>query len=258
MTTATHPSGAALLLVLWAITVISFSVLWMANVVNLELETTVSDSAGLTARQIAVSGVALGLHPQVKRDDTELLNRDLGAGERMEVRIRGEGARFNLNRLLKDQDRITMLNLFTLWGLTADEGNALIDKLTDWVDEDEFRTGFGGAERTEYEAVGITDAPANRPFRSVPEMGRVLDMEKLAALKPDWAESFTIFGDGLIDVNEAEADVLQAVTGATPEMVQGILQQRRGSDEIEPSEDDLRFDDVGQVAGWLAGSTLPL
>jgi general secretion pathway protein K len=258
MTTATHPSGAALLLVLWAITVISFSVLWMANVVNLELETTVSDSAGLTARQIAVSGVALGLHPQVKRDDTELLNRDLGAGERMEVRIRGEGARFNLNRLLKDQDRITMLNLFTLWGLTADEGNALIDKLTDWVDEDEFRTGFGGAERTEYEAVGITDAPANRPFRSEPEMGRVLDMEKLAALKPDWAESFTIFGDGLIDVNEAEADVLQAVTGATPEMVQGILQQRRGSDEIEPSEDDLRFDDVGQVAGWLAGSTLPL
>ena len=258
MTTATHPSGAALLLVLWAITVISFSVLWMANVVNLELETTVSDSAGLTARQIAVSGVALGLHPQVKRDDTELLNRDLGAGERMEVRIRGEGARFNLNRLLKDQDRITMLNLFTLWGLTADEGNALIDKLTDWVDEDDFRTGFGGAERTEYEAVGITDAPANRPFRSVPEMGRVLDMEKLAALKPDWAESFTIFGDGLIDVNEAEADVLQAVTGATPEMVQGILQQRRGSDEIEPSEDDLRFDDVGQVAGWLAGSTLPL
>ena len=258
MTTATHPSGAALLLVLWAITVISFSVLWMANVVNLELETTVSDSAGMTARQIAVSGVALGLHPQVKRDDTELLNRDLGAGERMEVRIRGEGARFNLNRLLKDQDRITMLNLFTLWGLTADEGNALIDKLTDWVDEDEFRTGFGGAERTEYEAVGITDAPANRPFRSVPEMGRVLDMEKLAALKPDWAESFTIFGDGLIDVNEAEADVLQAVTGATPEMVQGILQQRRGSDEIEPSEDDLRFDDVGQVAGWLAGSTLPL
>lgn len=51
-----RPSGAALLLVLWAITVISFAVLWMAGVVNLELETTVSDSAGLRARQIAVSG----------------------------------------------------------------------------------------------------------------------------------------------------------------------------------------------------------
>ena len=173
------------------------------------------------------------------------------------MRIRGEGARFNINQLLQDQDRITLLNLFTLWGLTADDGNALIDKLADWTDEDEFRTGFGGAERAEYEAVGITDAPANRPFRSVPEMGRVLDMEKLAALKPDWAESFTIFGDGLIDVNEAGADVLQAATGITPEMVQGILQQRRGGDGVEPSEDDLRFDYISQVAGWLAGSTLP-
>jgi type II secretory pathway component PulK len=220
--------GAALLLVLWAITVISFAVLWMADVVNLELETTISDSAGLRARQIAVSGVALGLHPQVEREDTGLLNQDFGEGERMEVRIRGEGARFNINQLLKEQDRITMVNLFTLWGLNADEANALIDKLTDWIDEDDFRTGFNGAEGPEYEALGITDAPANRPFRSVQEMGRVLDMEKLAAVKPDWAESFTIFGDGKIDVNEAEADVLQAATGSTPEMVQGILQQRRG------------------------------
>ena len=257
MTAQIRPSGAALLLVLWAITVISFAVLWMADAVNLELETTLSDSAGLRARQIAVSGVALGLHRQVKREDTGLLNRDFGAGERMEVRVRGEGGRFNINRMLQEQDRITLLNLFTLWGLSADEGNALIDKLADWVDQDEFRTGFGGAERAEYEAVGITDAPANRPFRSVPEMGRVLGMEKLAALKPDWAESFTIFGDGQIDVNEAGAEVLQAATGITPEMVQGILQQRRGSDGVEPSEDDQRFDDVSQVAGWLAGSTLP-
>lgn len=253
-----HPTrGAALLLVLWAITVVSFAVLWMANVVNLELETTVSDSAGLRARQIAVSGVAIGLHPQVEREDTELLNRDFGAGERMEVRIRGEGSRFNINQLVQQQDRMTLLNLFTLWGLTADEANPLIDKLIDWVDEDEFRTGFGGAEMAEYELAGIPDAPANRPFRSVREMARVLDMEKVAALKPDWYESFTIFGDGLIDVNEANAEVLQAATGITPEMVEGILQQRRGPDGIEPSEDDFRFDDVAQVAGWLGGSTLP-
>jgi type II secretory pathway component PulK len=253
----TTKSGAALLLVLWAITVISFAVLWAANVVNLELETTISDSAGLRARQIAVSGVALGLHPQVKREDTELLNRDFGAGERMEVRVRGEGARFNINQLIQQQDRITMVNLLTLWGLNPDEANALIDKWTDWTDEDEFRTGFGGAERGDYEALGIANAPANRPFRSVSEMARVLGMEELANLKPDWADSFTIFGDGKIDVNEADAGVLQAATGIVPEMVEGILQQRRGPDGIEPSEDDFRFEDVSQLAGWLAGSMLP-
>ena len=257
MTPRTTKSGAALLLVLWAITVISFAVLWAANVVNLELETTISDSAGLRARQIAVSGVALGLHPQVKREDTELLNRDFGAGERMEVRIRGEGARFNINQLIQQQDRITMVNLLTLWGLNPDEANALIDKWTDWTDEDEFRTGFGGAERGDYEALGIANAPANRPFRSVSEMARVLGMEELANLKPDWADSFTIFGDGKIDVNEADAGVLQAATGVVPEMVEGILQQRRGPDGIEPSEDDFRFEDVSQLAGWIAGSMLP-
>ena len=257
MTPRSAISGAALLLVLWAITVISFAVLWAANVVNLELETTISDSAGLRARQIAVSGVALGLHPQVKRDDTDLLNRDFGAGERMEVRIRGEGARFNINQLIQQQDRITMLNLLTLWGLTPDEANALIDKWKDWTDEDEFRTGFGGAERGDYEALGIANAPANRPFRSVSEMARVLGMEQVATLKPDWADSFTIFGDGKIDVNEADAGVLQAATGIVPEMVEGILQQRRGPDGIEPSEDDFRFEDVSQLAGWLAGSMLP-
>jgi type II secretory pathway component PulK len=257
MTPRSTTSGAALLLVLWAITVISFAVLWAANVVNLELETTISDSAGLRARQIAVSGVALGVHPQVKREDTELLNRDFGAGERMEVRIRGEGARFNINQLIQQQDRITMLNLLTLWGLTPDEANALIDKWKDWTDEDEFRTGFGGAERGDYEALGIANAPANRPFRSVSEMARVLGMEQVATLKPDWADSFTIFGDGKIDVNEADAGVLQAATGIVPEMVEGILQQRRGPDGIEPSEDDFRFEDVSQLAGWLAGSMLP-
>ena len=257
MTPRSTTSGAALLLVLWAITVISFAVLWAANVVNLELETTISDSAGLRARQIAVSGVALGLHPQVKREDTELLNRDFGAGERMEVRIRGEGARFNINQLIQQQDRITMLNLLTLWGLTPDEANALIDRWKDWTDEDEFRTGFGGAERGDYEALGIANAPANRPFRSVSEMARVLGMEQVATLKPDWADSFTIFGDGKIDVNEADAGVLQAATGIVPEMVEGILQQRRGPDGIEPSEDDFRFEDVSQLAGWLAGSMLP-
>ena len=257
MTPRSTTSGAALLLVLWAITVISFAVLWAANVVNLELETTISDSAGLRARQIAVSGVALGVHPQVKREDTELLNRDFGAGERMEVRIRGEGARFNINQLIQQQDRITMLNLLTLWGLTPDEANALIDKWKDWTDEDEFRTGFGGAERGDYEALGIANAPANRPFRSVSEMARVLGMEQVATLKPDWADSVTIFGDGKIDVNEADAGVLQAATGIVPEMVEGILQQRRGPDGIEPSEDDFRFEDVSQLAGWLAGSMLP-
>ena len=253
---AHHDRAAALLLVLWAIAVLSFAVLWVADLVSIELDSGAADAKRLAARQIALSGVALGMHPRVAREDVALLNQDLADGGKMRVRIRGEGARFNINRLLADQDRVTLKNLFILWGLNNDEADVLFDRLTDWVDEDAGRQ-LNGAERADYEAIGIMDAPANRPFRSVDEMGRVMGMEVLAERNPGWREAFTVFGDGMIDVNEAEADVLQAATGLTPEMVQDILRLRRGGDEIEPSEDDVRFESVDQLAGWLQASTLP-
>jgi hypothetical protein len=99
--------GAALLLVLWAIAILSFAVLWVADLVNLELATKSAEARGMAARQIALSGVALGLHPQVTREDLALLNREVRPGEMMRVRIRGEGARFNINQLLAQQDRHT-------------------------------------------------------------------------------------------------------------------------------------------------------
>ena len=249
--------GAALLLVLWAIAVLSFAVLWVADLVGLELESGAAGAKRLAARQIALSGVALGLHPQVTREDVALLNQDLDDGGKLRVRIRGEGARFNINALLAEQDRITLKNLFILWGLSNDEADVLFDRLTDWVDDDAGRQ-LNGAERADYEAMGILDAPADRPFRSVDEMGRVLGMEILAERNPAWREAFTVFGDGEIDVNEAGPDVLQAVTGLTPEMVGDILRLRRGGDEIEPSEDDVRFESVEQLGGWLQTSPLPL
>jgi type II secretory pathway component PulK len=249
--------GAALLLVLWAIAVLSFAVLWVADLVGLELESGAAGAKRLAARQIALSGVALGLHPQVTREDVALLNQDLDDGGKLRVRIRGEGARFNINALLAEQDRITLKNLFILWGLSNDEADVLFDRLTDWVDDDAGRQ-LNGAERADYEAMGIVDAPADRPFRSVDEMGRVMGMEVLAERNPAWREAFTVFGDGEIDVNEAGPDVLQAVTGLTPEMVGDILRLRRGGDEIEPSEDDVRFESVEQLGGWLQTSPLPL
>lgn len=252
-----NPRGAALLLVLWAIAVVSFAVVWLADVVNLELESGTSGATGMRARQIALSGVALGLHPQVKPDDTMLLNQDFGGGERLEVRIRGEGARLNINQLLADQDRITLKNLFILWGLSNDEADQIIDKLIDWTDADDFRL-LNGAERAEYYALGIPDAPANRLFRSVAEVRQVIGMDRVAQANPSWAESFTIFGEGKVDVNEAGAEVLQAATGLTPEIVAEILRMRLGTDGIKNTEDDFVFESTDQLRGWLQGSALPL
>jgi general secretion pathway protein K len=248
--------GAALLLVLWAIAIISFSVVWVANVVNLELESGTSEAAGLRARGIALSGVALGLHPSVKRDDEALLKQDFGNGERLEVRLRGEGARLNINQLLASQDRITLKNLFALWELPSDEADRLIDALVDWTDKDDLRL-FNGAERQDYEAAGIENAPSNRPFRSVAEMAGVRGLDELARLNPEWRDAFTIFGDGLVDVNEASSEILQAAAGLTPEMADQIVAWRSGPDGVEPTEDDVRFESIEELEGWLVASSLP-
>lgn len=251
-----HSPGAALLLVLWGIAVVSFAVVWLATSIDLELESGASSVSGFKARQIALSGVALGLHPQVKREDTELLNREFEDGSRMEVRIRGEGARLNINRLLGSRDRVILKNLFILWGLSNDEADVLIDRLIDWVDDDIGRQP-NGAEAAEYLAAGIPDAPPNRPFRSVEEMGRVLGMEMLEAVHPGWRDAFTIFGDGKVDVNEAPADILQATTGLGPDAVEALLAYRRGGDGAEPSEDDVRIEKVDELKLYLQTSNLP-
>lgn len=251
-----HLRGTALLLVLWAVAILSFAVLWVADLVNIELVAGAAEARNMAARQLALSGVALGVHPQVTREDVELLNREVRPGETMRVRIRGEGARFNINQLLASQDRMVLKNLFTLWGLGSDESDILIDRLTDWVDNDIGRE-LNGAEQAEYEALGIIDAPANRPFRSVAEMGRVLGMEELAAVNPNWRGAFTVFGDGRIDINEAGPQVLQVATGLSPEMVADIIRTRLGPDGEENTEDDLRFESLDQLGGWLTASSYP-
>lgn len=251
-----RPRGAALLLVLWAIAAVSFVVVWVAGVVDLDLQSGAASASGFKARQHALTGIALGLHPHIKREDTDLLNQDFGDDGRMQVVIRGEGARLNINRLLAAQDRITLKNLFILWGLSNDEADVLIDRLIDWVDDDVGRQP-NGAEEAEYFAAGIPDAPANRPFRSVEEMSRVLGMDMLTRIHPEWRDAFTIFGDGKVDVNEALTDVLQAVTGLDPEMVDGILRQRVGPDGVEGTEDDYRFGSLDELSGWLQASNLP-
>ena len=81
MRTKTHGIyGAALLLVLWAIAVLSFSVLWVADLVSIELDSGSADAKRLAARQMALTGLALGMHPQVTREDVALLNQDLADG----------------------------------------------------------------------------------------------------------------------------------------------------------------------------------
>ncbi len=230
---------------MWAIALLSFAVLWMARVVDLEMDAAAGDARGFRGRELALSGVALGLHPGIERTDP-LLRREFPDGAALRVEIRGENGRLNINRLLLENDRQTLKNLFRLWGLPVTEVDPVLDALLDYVDADDFKR-LNGAERADYEKAGIEGMPANRPFRSVEEMAGVAGMDRIASLRPDWQEAFTIFGDGKLDINEASSELLQAVTGLAPEQVEVLLLFRRGQDGLEFTLDDQKVESLDQV-----------
>ena len=104
------------------------------------------------ARQMALSGIALGLNPVLKPGDP-LLRSGSPDGEGYEVRIGNEAAKINPNFWIQQGDRPMFLRLFEGWGVEIVAAEAAIDGLIDWIDGDDFLS-LKGAERGEYERAG--------------------------------------------------------------------------------------------------------
>src|SRR5207245_7754115 len=84
-----------------------------------------------------------------------------------------------------------------------------------------------------------------RPFRSVEEMSLIPEFAPVAAAEPDWTKYFTVWSDGTINVNAADADVIALVTGVTPEQAKHFVQHRWGRDgrrNMSDDETDTQFD----------------
>jgi type II secretory pathway component PulK len=190
-------------------------------------------------------------HPDVKQDDEFLLRHQVAPGEGWIVEVEGEDGRLNPNILLQREDRDTLRRVMRAWGLKFDEGERVIDALMDWVDPDDFVRGVGGAESRFY---GLRGVPLNRPFRSVDDMAQVRYMNEVERIFPGWRQWFSTYSTGVVDVNEAPAEVLSALTGADPKMAQQFVARRTGRDGIPHTKDDLPFQDL-QTALRVLGVT---
>jgi type II secretory pathway component PulK len=62
--------------------------------------------------------------------------------------------------------------------MEEDPAAELVDALVDWVDEDDLEEPQG-AEYEDYEEMGYTNRPFNRPFYSLDEMNQVRGMALL-------------------------------------------------------------------------------
>ena len=198
-------------------------------------------------------GIAIGSNPAVERDDPILSFHDPETGDGFDVELISEGGRFNINAILLREDLALLRSLFIKWGLDMDTAAALADALADWVDADD-EVRLNGAEREWYEARGRINQPFNRPFYDFSEMRLVRDMDLIEALRPDWRDWFTIHSGGMLDINEARAEMIAVAAEVSVEQASAIPEIVNGPDGILGTEDDQPFQDVAQALAIIGVS----
>jgi general secretion pathway protein K len=248
--------GSALIMVLWCLLLLGLAVFGVVEMVELSVEHTSFEERALDARGLALSGVALGLNPQLLKDDPLLFQQPV-AGRQFKVAIASEGARLNLNYVLLSGHREILENLFTQWGLQVDQADRVADCLYDWVTPGDLRS-LNGAKADDYAKANLPQRPTYKPFDSFDEVKLVMGVDLLDKVKPNWQDSFTIWSAGPLNVNEAPPELIAAIFSIDPKRVAFFTKTRDGRDGIAGTADDATVPDLKALQGQLGISELAL
>jgi len=235
-------SGAALMLTLWALFLLSAMVISWALDIDSRLTLSGDANRGLAAEAMAASGAEVALHPSVRANSPNL-HRTLGAREGYDVRITGEGGRLNLNWLTSGEDpiRLEILRKYLEFkGVDLNERDRMIDALLDWVGPN------AGLHRLNAPPETADYRPSHAPLTSVDELKKIFGWGEFTS-QPGWEDDFTIDSSGPIDLAWASRDVLRALPGMRDDFVDRFLQLRRGPDGIDGTADDAQFGNLADI-----------
>lgn len=244
--------GAAIFLVLWALFVISAALIVAARLVDRDLEQEALAGRRFHARQLALSGLAIASHPEIKPGN-ELLEKLNEDNSGWEVRIETENSKINMNRMLEEGKTDALRALFEHFELGDKEIDMLVDSLTDWVDKDEFRS-LNGAEAADIPLDSGWSRPENRPFLTVNEMQRVRGMEFLEEQVPGWRDLFSVLSSNRFDLQFVDTDILQVFGGLDEERAARFIMLRDGEDGKPGTEDDVVFESLADAFTTLGAS----
>lgn len=238
--------GAALLLVLWAMIVLTASVLVYASFIRQTLITASQSYNDTDARAMANSGMALALHPLVTKE-TPILAMQESADPGFRVKMLSEGGKLNLNTFLNEGDPKRM-DIFRRWleyrGVEYNDRDVIIDCLLDYLDADNLKRLHGQEDMEGYH-------PPNRgQFQSVDELDQVWGIEALTS-QPGWKDDVTIYSNGPIDVTSADFHIMRLLPGLGDGAIQRFIEWRRGSDQIDGTLDDPPLTKLEQIQGFL-------
>lgn len=234
-------SGAALLLALWALFLLSAVVISWA--LNIDSQLTLNGNANrvLEAEAMAASGSEIALDPAVK-PGSSLLRGGMSRTQTYEAHITGEGGRLNINWLVAGENpvRLELLRKYLeTKGIELNDRDRMIDCLLDWVDPDNL-VRLNGAE-----ADGAYQ-PADAPLTRIDDLKRVKGWEQFTSRK-NWDADLTLSSTGPVDLTCAPRDLLLALPGMNERAVDQFLALRAGPDGIEGTEDDPEFKTLEDV-----------
>ena len=245
-------NGSALLLVLFTLLLISGLVLGALTF----LESGVEDYGALNhqfrARQLARSGLAFGINPQVSNQDTALLNQKFKPNGEFHVVITSESTKLNVNSLLSQGRDDILQTLFLQWNVPLGAVNDVINGLKKWTNGNQEiqPVGTNVAQPQEEEGTDVSQQRGIqlvRPFLSVSEMAEVPGFNAVIEAKPNWADYFTVWSDGTIDVNLADPSMISLVTGVTPATATQLVKRIWGPDGIPFTSDDQPYQNWNDV-----------
>jgi general secretion pathway protein K len=165
----------------------------------------------------------------------------------------------------------------TLMGVDASDISVVSDSIQDWIDADD-APRVAGAESDYYQGLTPPYYAKNAPIDDLSELLLVrgiadhpeiywggsmtnhqgatfqhkLGLGTAPGEEPDYpfglVDLFTAVSSGRININTADANVLQMIPGVDEATAESIIKYRSGPDGEDGTEDDTPFQNVGQLA----------
>ncbi len=228
VTNKKHQHGIALVLVLWATTLLT--VIAASFAFSMRTDTLLAQNLAASARAqaLADAGVQRALYEMFKpiadlqrwKGDGVPHQWEFGGGK-LSIMVLDVSGKIDLNSASDD----LLKGLLKSVGLTDEESIVLLDAIVDWRDGDDLPRPKG-AEVAEYKAAGLKYRPSNAPFETVNELQRVLGMTP--DLYANLADALTVDSHQAgINAAIAPRKVLLALPGATVALVDAYLVARQ-------------------------------
>jgi general secretion pathway protein K len=170
--------GAALLLVMWLILLLSGLVAGYAMSARIESMQGNGLARSMAAREVARAGVEYAVSRMLDSDPAQRWVPD-GRDYRMtfddakiEVSVHDEAGKIDLNASSLD----LLASLLHTQGESEESARRIAGAIVDWRDEDSVVQVGGGAEDPDYAAAGLAWGAKDAPFETVSELEQVLGM----------------------------------------------------------------------------------